>query len=184
MARLLLADVTLIKKGEVKVHVRFKGGATHSLALPLPKPAWKRRRTPQQVVREVDKLLDAHTDREIADILQSRGHRLELGRPFTSQAIAKIRATYSLKSRYDRLRDAGLLTMHEVAERLGVHWSTVKTWRNQGLLLAVRFNDKGECLYPDPGPTPPTKQQGLKLSERPRHPEITSNHHDEVQYET
>jgi hypothetical protein len=40
MARLLIADVTLLKDTEVRAQVRFNGGATHTLHVPLSKPAW------------------------------------------------------------------------------------------------------------------------------------------------
>lgn len=40
MARLLIADVTLLKDTDIRAQVRFNGGANHTLHLPLPKPAW------------------------------------------------------------------------------------------------------------------------------------------------
>ena len=36
MVRLLVEDVTLLRTDKVVAHVRFRGGATHSLVLPLP----------------------------------------------------------------------------------------------------------------------------------------------------
>ena len=45
MARLLLEDVTLQREQEVVVQLRFKGGATRQLRLPLPKTAWELKRT-------------------------------------------------------------------------------------------------------------------------------------------
>ena len=36
MLALLIEDVTLIKKREITVAVRFRGGATHPLTLPRP----------------------------------------------------------------------------------------------------------------------------------------------------
>ena len=36
MIRLLIEDVTLVKGGEIGVHIRFKGGATRSLSIPAP----------------------------------------------------------------------------------------------------------------------------------------------------
>ena len=44
MARLLLQDVTLRREQEVLVQIRFRGGATRELRLPLAKPAWALRR--------------------------------------------------------------------------------------------------------------------------------------------
>jgi hypothetical protein len=36
MIRLLIEDVTLVKGADIAVHVRFKGGATRSLAVSAP----------------------------------------------------------------------------------------------------------------------------------------------------
>ena len=97
--------------------------------------------------------------------------------------MARIRRNYGLKSRYTRLREAGLLTLREMAERLSLSAPWVKIWRDQGLLKAQPYNDKNECLYEDPGENPPRKMQGVKLSERPRLFETPSNRTNEVQYE-
>ena len=40
MLRLIVDDVTLVKGTELVVHVRFRGGATRTLTLPRPAPAW------------------------------------------------------------------------------------------------------------------------------------------------
>lgn len=61
MLRLLLEDVTLLRSDEVMVHVRFRGGATESLHLPLPLNAAELRKVDPAVVAEVDRLLDDHT---------------------------------------------------------------------------------------------------------------------------
>jgi DNA invertase Pin-like site-specific DNA recombinase len=168
IARLLVEDVTLIKRDKITAHVRFKGGATHSLFLPVPPNAWQMRQTPQQIVARIDRLLDSHTDGQVASILNDRGYASGGGKPFNAVIVQKIRRSYQLKTRYERLREAGLLDLHEMSELLGVHWSTIKTWRDHGLLLAVPYNDKNECLYPHPGPNRPVKQQGTKFSERIR----------------
>ena len=183
MVRLLIEDVTLLRRNGITVHVRFKGGATQSLSLPLPQSAWQMRQTPRRVVAKIERLLDSHTDGQVATILNDRGYVSGEGKPFNRVMVQKIRRKYGLKSRYQRLRDAGLLTLEETARLLGVHWSTIKTWRNHGLLLAVPHNDRNECLYPHPGPNPPLKQQGTKLAQRRLHPAITSNPAEEVQYD-
>lgn len=183
MVRLLIEDVTLIKRDEITAHVRFKGGATQTLSLPLPPSAWQMRQTPQQMVVKIDRLLDSHTDGQIASILNDRGHISGGGKAFNRFIVQRIRRKYGLKSRYQRLRDAGMLTIKEVADRLHVHEQTIKNWRDHGLLLAVPFNDKNECLYPHPGPNSPVKQQGTKLSERCLHPRVLPNRAEEVQCE-
>jgi transposase len=80
--------------------------------------------------------------------------------------VLRLRREHGLKSRFDRLRDAGMLTRDEVARMLNVSGSTVTKWRERGLLHAERYNDKGSCLYAKPGDGAPTKQQGRKLSQR------------------
>ena len=72
MVRLLIDDVTLLRTDKVAVHVRFRGGATHSLYLPLPLNAAELRKVDPAVVAEVDRLLEDHTDAEIVDILNSQ----------------------------------------------------------------------------------------------------------------
>ena len=181
MVRLLIEDVTIIKRDIITLHVRFKGGSMQTLSLPLPPSAWKMRQTPPQIVLEIDRLLDRHTDGSIASILNDRGQVSGSGKPFHPIMVQKIRRAYNLMSRYQRLREDGLLTLHEIAEELRVHEQTIKTWRDNGLLLAVPFNDKNECLYPRPDENAPLKRQGIKLSERRLPAEVLSNRTDEVQ---
>ena len=53
---------------------------------------------------------------------------------------------------------------------------TVKIWHHAGLITGHPYNDKGQCLYPPPGPNPPTRAQGRKLSERrPARPATPAN---------
>jgi len=150
MVRLLLEDVTLIKRDQILVQVRFKGGVVHSLTLPLPLGAPELRKTDAAVVREVDRLLNDHTETEIAAMLNERGLRSGSGQPFTPMSVINIRRHYGLKDRFQRLRDTGLLTLDEIAERLDIVPCVVKAWRDKGLLRAHRYNDKDQCLYEPP----------------------------------
>jgi len=183
MARLMLEDVTLRKDGKIAVHARFKGGATRSLSLPVPPRAWQLRQTPPQIVKEIDQMLEHHTDAQIADRLNERGLMSGLGRPFSARIVQKIRRAYHLKTRYQRLRERGMLTLGEMGQLLGVSSGTVKTWRDHGLLRAHPYTHKNECLYEHPGSNPPSKQQGRKLTARRRFPEVLSNGTKEVQCE-
>jgi DNA invertase Pin-like site-specific DNA recombinase len=163
MLRLLIEDVTLLRGDLIDVHVRFRGGCTQSLHLPLPKPAWALRQTDPAVVRAIDDLLTAHTEQEIAAILNQRGSRSGEGRPFDIGKVRHLLYAYKLPSRFQRLRAKGLLTLAEISERLGVSTSTVKNWRALGLLRGERYNDKGSCLYADPGDAAPQNHRGRKL---------------------
>lgn len=149
MVRLLIEDVTLIKDGVITLHVRFKGGATQSLSVPRPAASWEERRTPREVVAEIDRLLDHHTDGEIAAILNQDGLRSGCGKAFDGRRVRVIRRAYRLKSRFTRLREAGLLTVKELAVRLGVSRGTLRRRRAQGLLNVggCKLNDEGEYMY-------------------------------------
>jgi hypothetical protein len=157
MARLILEDVTLIRGTEITAHIRFKGGATRTLILPLPIPAPQLRKTKPNIVEEIDRLLDHHTDDEIAAILNERGLRSGCGRPFDRLTVRYVRETYGLKDRFTRLRAAGMLTKEEMASRLGISVGTLKVWRQHGLLRVFRYNCNGECLHEPPGDNPPIK---------------------------
>jgi DNA invertase Pin-like site-specific DNA recombinase len=180
LAHLLLEDVTLIKREHLVIHVRFPGGATRTLQLPRPRRATV---TPALVVAEVDRLLDHHPAAAIANILNSRGFRSGYGNPFTGRMIAHMRIEYGLKSRFERLRAKGMLTLDEMAQRLGLCTKQVKAWQVAGLLRAHLCNDKNEYLYEDPGPEPPRKAKGVRLSKRPQLRENVSHRPREVQYE-
>ncbi len=150
MVRLLVEDVTLIKRDRIFAHVRFKGGTTHSLTLPLPLSAPHLRKTSEAIIGEVERLLDNHTDREIAAIMNEKGLRSGSGRQFTPSSVYRIRHTYGLKDRFTRLRETGLLTLEEMAKLLDTIPVMIKSWRDRGLLKAHRYNDKSESLYEPP----------------------------------
>ncbi len=184
MVRLLIEDVTLIKAKQITAQVRFKGGSTQTLTLPIPLPAGEARRTGEDVVREIDRMLDHHKDAQIASRLNQRGLRSGTGGAFTSNIVARIRRNYRLKSRHNRLRNAGMLSLAEIAEQLSVTPGTIKIWRDHGLLQAYVYNSKGECLYEPVNGSGPVKSQGQKLSERRRFSEVPPNRTNEVQHAT
>ncbi len=150
--RLLVTDATLARTDNaITVHIRLKGGQDRTLSLPIPLAAWQIRQTPAEVVSAIDTLLEEHTDSEIAAILTHKGMVSGTGQPLHARLIRQIGKAYQLRSHTQRLRDEGLLTLTEIARHLGVGPSTVKTWRNNGLLTGKRANDKGEYLYQLPG---------------------------------
>jgi DNA invertase Pin-like site-specific DNA recombinase len=152
MVRLLLEDVTLSKtEDEIVAQIRFRGGATQTLRLPRPKPADQLRRTDPVVIAEIDRLLEHHTDSEIARILNERGLRPGVGAQFSAFIIWRLRSRYGLENRCSRLRRQGMLTVEEMAAALGVHPSTVKRRAARGQLVTqLVYNDKGQRLYAPP----------------------------------
>ena len=147
MVRLLLEDVTLIREDKITIHIRFRGGVQKTLTLPLPLNAWQQRSTGHDVIQEIDRLLDRHNDHEIVAILNEGGYRSGEGRSFRASIVRRIISNYGLKTRFDRLREAGMQTLHEMANLLDVSEQTVKIWKDSGLLAAQPYNERDQCLY-------------------------------------
>jgi hypothetical protein len=182
MLRLIIEDVTLFKHPEeIAAHVRFRGGATKTLSLERPVLSWKTWLTPPQAVSEIDKLLEQHTDAEIAQILNHQGFRSGKGLRFHSKIISQIRRDHGLKNKFERLREHGMITVDEVAQKAGVTRQTVRRWQRDGQLQAYTCNNKGLCLYHPTGIP-------LKNQRPPRKPKPLGDSNDhqrskEVQFE-
>lgn len=166
MIRLLVEDVTMLRGEQITLHLRFRGGAERTVMFPNPLRSWESWMTDAEVVDRIDHLLDTNTFGEIAATLNKSGFRSGKGQRFTSRYIARIQKHYSLRSRFDRLRARGLLTLHEIASVLSVNPSTVKIWAAHGLLKAHAYTDKPDYLFEPPGADRPRKAQGTKLSIR------------------
>jgi DNA invertase Pin-like site-specific DNA recombinase len=166
MIRLLIEDVTMIREEQITLHLRFRGGADKTVTLPNPLRSWESWMTDSEVVGKIDELLNTQTFGEIAESLNKSGFRSGKGLRFTSRYIARIQKQYSLRSRFDRLRTSGMLTVKEMARVLSVNPTTVRIWAAHGLLRAHAYTDKPECLYEPPTSDMPRKAQGTKLSSR------------------
>ena len=167
IARLLLTDVTVTRTTDtITAHVRLRGGQHHTLTLPMPKTGPEARRTPPEILAAIDELLDQHTSGETAVILNQRGLHSGTGEPFHQKMLDQIIRAYRLRSRRQRLRDTGMLTLAEIAKAHGVASNTIKKWRRAGIVSAQRYNDKGEYLYHPPDPANPPDRP--KIGRPPR----------------
>ena len=163
----IIEDATLIKipaEGITKIHVRFKGGRTETLTTRNPKSSAQQIKTQTEIVELVDQLLDHHVYSEIAALLNQRGYRpggsARPGRAadrFSAKQVAYLMHTYGLRSRYDRLRQRGMLNKKEMADRLGIHEQTVDRWANFGIVRAHLYNDHGWQLFELLGPNVPMR---------------------------
>lgn len=148
MARLLLEDVTLQRREQdILVQVRFRGGATKELRLPIPKSAWALRKTKPEIVAEIDRLLEDHTESEVAQLLNERGWHSSAGNPFTRLTVHVLRRSHQLKSRFERLQAQGLLTQRQIAPIIGSRAGRVNYWRQVGVLRAIKFGGENKYLY-------------------------------------
>jgi DNA invertase Pin-like site-specific DNA recombinase len=163
----LIEDVTLLKfpaEGETRIHIRFKGGRTETLTTENPKSSAQQVKTRPEVVELVDELLDDHICAEIADILNDRGirpggsaRRGQAGATFTDLRVIYLVKQYGLRSRYDRLRERGMLTKAEACARLSITECTLARWAKYGIVKRHAYNGY-IGLYEPPGPHVPAKQ--------------------------
>lgn len=156
MIQLVIEDVTITRGEKVELGIRLRGGATRQITIPPDLPPYVLYVTPPEVVEAIDALLEDHCEGEIAGILNQRGLRSGYGKTFTLGRVRRVRQNHGLKPRYQRLRERGLLTRSELAERLGVSPATIKVWRLQNLLVGTPWNDRNECLFEMPD-NPPVK---------------------------
>jgi DNA invertase Pin-like site-specific DNA recombinase/DNA-binding transcriptional regulator YiaG len=168
IARLLIEDVTIVKGDQIHLHVRFRGGATTSIIVPIPLKSYQVHQTKPETLAALDHLLDTHTDAQAAEALNRDGHHSGSGQPFTSSIVLHLRRGNGLPSHLERLRLCGMLTIPEVAERLGVSTSTIKAWHRAGLLISHQANDKNIRLFEPPPPGDPSlvKRMGSRLDQR------------------
>jgi len=163
----LVDDVTLLKfpaEGETRIHIRFRGGRTETLTTQNPKSSAQQVKTRPEVVELVDKLLDDHICAEIADILNAKGirpggsaRRDQAGARFTDMRVIYLVKQYGLRSRYDRLRERGMLTKAEACAKLGITECTLGRWAKYGIVKRHAYNGY-IGLYEPPGPHIPPKQ--------------------------
>jgi hypothetical protein len=125
--------------------------------LPRPLSYCESHKQNPAMVSEMDHLLDDYNYAEVARILNENGFKTGDGLPLTSTAVGYIRTAHGLKSRFDRLRERGMLTVSEIARRCGVSTKTISEWRQRGRICACAINDRNHFLFEDPGPNPPRK---------------------------
>jgi hypothetical protein len=163
--RLLIEDVTVHKGHQITLNVRFRGGATSTLTLQLPRKHWELRKTEAAVVVELDGLLAEHTSSEVAAILNARGHTTGTGAPFQPSSVNGIATSYHLETLGHRLRGQGMITAQQLAARLGVRVETIHSYQRTGRIHGRIYNDKGARMYhPDTRPESPAPSRRTTTS--------------------
>jgi DNA invertase Pin-like site-specific DNA recombinase len=154
MVRWLLEDVTVLRAEEViTAHIRFKGGATQTITVPVSRG----RCSSPELIALVDELLETYTDSEVAEHLNERGWRTYEGKPFTAARVLSLRRYRRLKDHGTRLAERGWLSASDAASAYGVCRETLMAWGRAGLLPMARINDQGTAMFPPPGPQAPRK---------------------------
>ncbi len=148
MVALLLEDVTLRKQdGQISIGIRFRGGATKEMSIPVPLNAWRKRQTHPKALARAAELVAEHTCSEVAAQLNEEGFTTGAGARFGAAAVRWLRTRWKLKNHQDHLRAAGKLTSAEMAARLGISERKLRDWRQAGRLRATRCNDRGDWMY-------------------------------------
>ena len=154
-----IEDVTINKTDQIHLHVRFRGGQTTSLTSRSRSALGRRdRRTPTRSPCSTACSTPTPT-LQAADALNADGHRSGTDKPFTARSCWSYAAGNGLPSHLERLRAHGLLTIPEVAERLGVHQSTIKAWHRAGLLALAPSQRQEHPALRTPYPRRPSSRQ-------------------------
>jgi DNA invertase Pin-like site-specific DNA recombinase len=181
MLRLLIEDVTLVRAEVVRIQIRWKGGATTELERPLPLSAPDLRRTPAGIVEIIRALTAEETDAAIARTLNARWLRSGTGNTFTASRVRNLRIARGIESLAQHLRRAGWLTATEIAAELHVHPSTAKRFAQEGVLRAIRADDRGQILYEPPRGPLPSAHAGKRYRDRRVYPKLAPHVRNEVQ---
>lgn len=143
----LVEDVTLLSEQvEITAHVRLRGGACRSLALTRSTVA-PRKRTPPDLLAEIDRLLELGDDQMVADHLNAAGRRNWRNAAFTRGHIANVRKGHSLPSHDARRHAAGYANATELAARYNVNRATIRLWARNGLLERVSSGNRHRGYY-------------------------------------
>ena len=63
---LIIRDVTLLKDKDIQIGICFKGGATNTLYVSLPRPFAQARTTLPETIALIGHLLDTYTEAQVA----------------------------------------------------------------------------------------------------------------------
>jgi DNA invertase Pin-like site-specific DNA recombinase len=151
MLRLLIQDVTLLRQEQIAISVRWKGGATSELCVPVPLNGFEAKRTDPTVLKSIAAWAEQHTDEEIAERLNREGMRTGAGQTFTYETVSRLRRAKGIAGLREHLRQAGMRTTKEITEQTGIAESTLRKWRKAGHLHAIHCDHK-HWLYEFPTP--------------------------------
>jgi len=183
LLRLLIEDVTLVRGQAIGLHIRWKGGATTTRECPCPLSAPDLRRTPAAIVEMIRVLATEQTDQQIGTTLNARSLRTGTGQAFHRVRVHGIRQAYGIPSFAEHLRAGGWLTAPEIAAQLRVHHTTAKRFACEGVLRALRADDKGTILFEPPTGPLPRAHPGKRFRDRRHYPQCASHTRKGVQYE-
>lgn len=117
----------------VRLQVRWQGGATETLEVPLPPNRAEAIRYSEAFVARIRELAVKHHDDEIVLLLRAEGHRSSTGKPLTPSMIKWLRYKHRIPA--PRPPD-DTLNVHQLRERYGVSLWVVHYWIDRGVIAA------------------------------------------------
>lgn len=142
--RILLEEVVVaVDRPASKAHLtlRWTGGLLSEVEVSLLNPRVPANRTPEETVDLVRRLAEHYADALIAGVLNRQGRRTATGLRFTANRVSSLRTHWGIPC-YQPVAEAPgaeLLTVHQVAKRLGVVPSTVHRWLNDGIIAGEQL---------------------------------------------
>jgi DNA invertase Pin-like site-specific DNA recombinase len=137
---------TLLEEVNITVHrdhpnphadlvLRWKGGATGELTVPLRRPQPKIR-TDEDTIALLRRLAVHYPDAKIAGVLNRQGRRTARGLSYTASRVQSLRHHWGIPRHQpsDNPAEGELLTVTAAAKALGVAPSTLLRWLNDGFV--------------------------------------------------
>lgn len=152
LLRLLLKDVTLTKEAStIRLALRWQTGACQTVEVPRPPRSCDARRTAAAVVARIRALAPDHTDRQVAEQLNTEGLRSGRGGQFTSNKVQWIRYVHKIASGCPEgpaactrsQRGDGRYSAQAAAKALNVDVSTIAVWCKSGILDGIQATPHG-----------------------------------------
>ncbi len=154
LLRTLIDKVVLHRAATDRVCIRvvWRGGQTTTAEVRVPVCSFARISDGMQIKETIVRLARAgKTDEEIAAVLKTNGHRAPKKKEISADMVRKLRLAHRM-SRY-RLkaprRWPGFLTLHQIAEKLGVSYVVIYRYIFVGKLQAKKDLSANCYLFPD-----------------------------------
>ena len=147
MLRLVLKDITITKAAKtVTLQIRWHGGATEELSVPLRPTASDQWRHDPALVEQVRELAQYSNDEQMVEHLNQAGIKTRKGNRLTVSAIRWIRFKHAIP--VPTLQRPEERTVAEVAAHFGVSPHVVYYWIERQHILARKLaNPKGVAWF-------------------------------------
>jgi DNA invertase Pin-like site-specific DNA recombinase/uncharacterized protein YndB with AHSA1/START domain len=144
LLRTLLEEVMVdVKRAEGQAHLRlrWRGGATTTLDLSVPRHRPAGPRTDEDTIALLHRLAALYPDGVIAGILNRQGRKTATGERFTANQVGSLRRYRGIPRFQPSAEPANgeVVTVKKAAEILGVVPGTIHRWLNDGFIAGEQI---------------------------------------------